>query len=217
MMSQPDSTEVQWFLRNKGLPRISSFCDKTKSMIWDQGTSRRSFATLQSGSSTNRMRRFHRYTRVLSQKEIPKDQRLKLSSRELVQRANQKIKTTPVSEAFRLWSAKAEKTVNVQFVDIRDIRELQRTGKIPGAFHAPRGMLEFWVDPESPYAKEVFQQKDTEFVFYCQSAWRSALSTAQLQDMGFAPVSHLEGGFSAWQKAGHPIEAVEAKHKNSPS
>ena len=91
----------------------------------------------------------------------------------------------------------------MQFVDLRDVRELEREGMIPGAFHAPRGMLEFWVDPDSPYFKDVFGSGRT-FVFYCQSAWRSALATRAVQEMGLEPVCHLEGGFQAWKEAGHP-------------
>lgn len=93
---------------------------------------------------------------------------------------------------------------NVVFVDIRDVRELEREGMIPGAFHAPRGMLEFWVDPESPYYKDIFGS-GKEFVFYCASAWRSSLATAQLQDMGLTPVGHIEGGFKGWKEAGLPV------------
>jgi len=92
----------------------------------------------------------------------------------------------------------------VVFVDIRDVRELEREGMIPGAFHAPRGMLEFWVDPDSPYYKPVFGSGKT-FLLYCGSAWRSSLAAATLQDMGLSPVCHLEGGFSAWKKAGYPL------------
>ena len=90
------------------------------------------------------------------------------------------------------------------FVDIRDVRELEREGMIPGAFHAPRGMLEFWVDPESPYHKPVFAS-GKRFILYCASAWRSALATATLQDMGLEPVAHLEGGITAWRNAGGAI------------
>lgn len=89
-------------------------------------------------------------------------------------------------------------------VDIRDMRERQRSGFIPGSFHAPRGMVEFWVDPESPYFKEVFAE-DKRFVFHCASGWRSALTVATLQDMGFA-AAHLKDGFSDWVKAGGPVE-----------
>jgi len=92
----------------------------------------------------------------------------------------------------------------VTFVDLRDVRELDREGMIPGAFHVPRGMLEFWIDPESPYAKDRFQSGDR-FVFYCASGWRSALSAKTAQDMGLANVSHIEDGFGGWKKAGGPV------------
>lgn len=93
---------------------------------------------------------------------------------------------------------------DVVFVDIRDIRELEREGMIPGAIHAPRGMLEFWVDPESPYYKDIFGS-GKEFILYCHSAWRSSLATATLQDMGLTQVCHVEGGFKAWKDAGFPV------------
>ncbi|MFC3119816.1 rhodanese-like domain-containing protein [Jhaorihella thermophila] len=95
------------------------------------------------------------------------------------------------------------------FVDIRDIRERQRDGVIPGSFHCPRGMLEFWVDPASPYFKEVFGQ-DRRFVFHCASGWRSALSAALLQDMGFE-AAHLRHGFSDWVRKGGPVESLEPR------
>ena len=93
----------------------------------------------------------------------------------------------------------------VVFVDLRDIRELWRDGMIPGAVHAPRGMLEFWVDPDSPYYREVFGSSK-KFVFFCAGGLRSALATAQLQRMGLEPVAHIEGGFGAWRDAGGPVE-----------
>jgi rhodanese-related sulfurtransferase len=96
---------------------------------------------------------------------------------------------------------------NVQFVDIRDIRELQREGKVPGALHATRGMLEFWIDPESPYYKDIFGS-GKRFVFYCQSGWRSALATQTVQQMGLPRVCHIGGGFKAWVDAGYPVEAL---------
>jgi rhodanese-related sulfurtransferase len=99
---------------------------------------------------------------------------------------------------------------DVLLVDIRDIRELQRDGKVPGALHAPRGMLEFWVDPESPYHKAIFASGKT-FIFYCASGWRSALATRTVQEMGLEPVKHIEGGFGAWKKMGLPVELVEKK------
>jgi len=96
----------------------------------------------------------------------------------------------------------------VVIVDIRDVRELQRDGKIPGAFHCPRGMLEFWIDPASPYHKDVFAQ-EKKFVFHCASGWRSALATEVAQRMGLNPVAHIESGFSGWKKAGGPVETPE--------
>ncbi|NVK13706.1 MAG: rhodanese-like domain-containing protein [Rhodobacteraceae bacterium] len=93
---------------------------------------------------------------------------------------------------------------NYVFIDLRDIRELQRSGMIPGAFSCPRGMLEFWIDPDSPYHKPVFNQDKT-YVFYCASAWRSALSARAAMEMGLKPVVHLEGGFTEWAKQGGPV------------
>ncbi|MCG6883128.1 MAG: rhodanese-like domain-containing protein [Silicimonas sp.] len=95
-------------------------------------------------------------------------------------------------------------------VDIRDVRERQRTGFIPGSFHAPRGMIEFWVDPESPYHKKVFAQEGKRYVFHCASGWRSALTVATLRDMGFE-AAHLREGFSTWKKHGGPVEAPAPK------
>ena len=124
------------------------------------------------------------------------------SVKDLVAEANAKIQTISLAEAEGLLSSSKH-----VFVDLRDIRELQKTGKIPTAFSCPRGMLEFWIDPQSPYHKEIFNQDKT-YIFYCASAWRSALSTLTAQEMGLTPVCHLEGGFSAWQKAGLPIEEM---------
>jgi rhodanese-related sulfurtransferase len=90
-------------------------------------------------------------------------------------------------------------------VDLRDPRELKREGKIPGAFHCPRGMLEFWIDPQSPYHKPVFQA-DKRFVFFCAGGWRSALAADTARMMGLTPVAHITGGFAAWKAAGGPIE-----------
>ena len=93
----------------------------------------------------------------------------------------------------------------VRFVDIRDVRELKREGTLPGALHAPRGMLEFWVDPDSPYHKTDFATGQR-FVLFCALGHRSALATAQLLDMGFGPVCDIEGGFQAWRAAGGEVE-----------
>ena len=96
---------------------------------------------------------------------------------------------------------------SIVIVDLRDVRERQRSGFIPGSFHCPRGMAEFWVDPESPYFKEIFSE-DKKFVFHCASGWRSALTVATLQDMGFE-AAHLKEGFSAWVKQNGPVEFPE--------
>lgn len=126
--------------------------------------------------------------------------------KQLVAEANAEIETISQDDAKKLLD-----NDGVLFVDIRDVRELERDGMIPGAFHAPRGMLEFWVDPDSPYYKDVFGS-GKKFVLYCASAWRSALATKALKEMGLAPVAHLEGGFSAWKKAGLPVGERPHKH-----
>ncbi len=99
---------------------------------------------------------------------------------------------------------------NLVVVDIRDVRERQRSGFIPGSVHAPRGMVEFWVDPDSPYYKDVFGQEGKTYVFHCASGWRSALTVATLQDMGF-DAAHLREGFSTWAEQGGPVEMPAPK------
>ena len=126
--------------------------------------------------------------------------------KQLVAEANTEIETVQQDDATNLLDDDG-----VLFVDIRDVRELERDGMIPGAFHAPRGMIEFWVDPDSPYYKDVFGS-GKKFVLYCASAWRSALATKALKDMGLTPVAHLEGGFSSWKKAGLPVGERPKKH-----
>ena len=121
----------------------------------------------------------------------------------LLDEANAAIETLEVETVINLL-----KDDGVVVVDLRDPRELEREGKVPGAFHCPRGMLEFWIDPESPYAKPVFQQ-DKKFVFFCAGGWRSALAAKTAQDMGLKPVAHMRGGFGAWKKAGAPVEGGE--------
>jgi len=118
----------------------------------------------------------------------------------MVAAAEQEIENLDVAEAIRL-----HREGSVQFIDIRDIRELGRDGRMPGAFHAPRGMLEFWIDPASKYHKDVFSQ-DRKFVFFCAAGWRSALATQMAQNMGLSPVAHIRGGFGAWKAAGGPVE-----------
>jgi len=121
----------------------------------------------------------------------------------LLAEANKMVKTVSIEEAQALLDSPDH-----VFVDLRDIRELKRSGKIPGAFSCPRGMLEFWIDPESPYHKDIFDQDKT-YLFYCASAWRSALSAQVAMEMGLAPVAHIAGGFSTWLKADAPIEELE--------
>ncbi len=127
--------------------------------------------------------------------------------KQLVSEAHERVRTLGLDEAkARLGSD------DVVFVDIRDVRELEREGMIPGAFHAPRGMLEFWVDPESPYYKEIFGS-DKEFILYCGSAWRSSLAAAALQDMGMDKICHVGGGFKAWKEAGLPVAEKPSSHR----
>jgi rhodanese-related sulfurtransferase len=123
----------------------------------------------------------------------------------LCEAAEREIKTIPPEQAVRLAGRD-----DVVLVDIRDIRELQRDGRVPGAVHCPRGMLEFWIDPGSPYHKPVFNQ-DKKYVFFCAGGLRSALAAQTAQMMGMAPVAHIGGGFAAWKKAGGPVEMPEPK------
>jgi rhodanese-related sulfurtransferase len=101
---------------------------------------------------------------------------------------------------------------SVQIVDIRDVRELEREGTLPGALFAPRGMLEFWVDPASPYFKPVFADEGKTFVLFCGAGWRSALATKTLMDMGMSNVAHIDGGFAAWKQAHAPMVTL-AQHQ----
>lgn len=103
---------------------------------------------------------------------------------------------------------------DVTIVDIRDVREVERDGRLPGSYHAPRGMLEFWVDPESPYYRPLFGE-DRTFVIHCASGWRSLLATQVLKRMGLKPVFNLSGGLKAWKEAGGPVEIKEKKEEKS--
>ncbi|HEX2531547.1 MAG TPA: rhodanese-like domain-containing protein [Burkholderiaceae bacterium] len=132
---------------------------------------------------------------------------MKKGYKALIEEASAQIRSYSVEEARAKLSDSA-----VQFVDVRDVRELEREGIIPGAFHAPRGMIEFWVDPDSPYHKPVFAEKK-EFIFFCAAGWRSTLTAKTVQDMGLAPVADIAGGFSAWKTAGAPVGVKENKHK----
>ena len=130
---------------------------------------------------------------------------LKVSAGRLVEEARREIKEYSAVQAIEL-----ARRPDVVLVDIRDPRELEREGKIPGALHAPRGMLEFWIDPDSLYFKPVFGEDKT-FVFFCAGGLRSALTTKTLQDMGLAPVAHIVGGFAAWKQAGGTVVAPAPK------
>ena len=130
---------------------------------------------------------------------------MKKGYKQLLAEAEATVTAIDVTEAATLHGRDG-----VVFVDLRDPREREREGAIPGAFSCPRGVLEFWLDPESPYAKEVFQQ-DKRFVFYCSLGWRSALAAKTAQEMGLEKLCHLTGGFTAWKAAGAPVESVAAK------
>jgi len=106
---------------------------------------------------------------------------------------------------------------DLQLVDIRDVRELQNEGTVPGSVHAPRGMLEFWVDPGSPYFKPVFGDEAKEYVLFCGAGWRSALATKTLRDMGMTNVAHVDGGFAEWKKQGAPVETLEERKARKPA
>ena len=126
--------------------------------------------------------------------------KLKITSSEMVAAARARIEEIETADLIAQLD-----DPDLVVVDIRDIRERQRTGFIPGSIHAPRGMIEFWIDPDSPYFKDVFGQEGKKYVFHCASGWRSALTTATLQDMGF-DAAHLKDGFSTWEKHGGAVE-----------
>ncbi|MDA0221733.1 MAG: rhodanese-like domain-containing protein [Rhodobacterales bacterium] len=127
------------------------------------------------------------------------------SVKSLVDAARTEITIIPTKQVIAMMN-----DPDVMLVDIRDIRELDRDGRIPGAFHAPRGMLEFWVDPQSPYHKPALST-GKKMIFFCASAWRSALTVKTLQDMGVTNIFDLEGGFTAWRAAGGPIDKPEPR------
>lgn len=121
----------------------------------------------------------------------------------LLNEANKVVKTISVKNSTSIL-----KNNDFVFIDLRDYREILKAGKIPGSISCPRGMLEFWIDPKSPYHKNFFNQKKT-YVFYCASAWRSALAVKSAMEMGLNPVVHLEGGFTEWLKQGGDIEKIK--------
>jgi rhodanese-related sulfurtransferase len=131
--------------------------------------------------------------------------------RQLLDEALAQVATLRVDEARALHGRD-----DVVFVDVRDVRELENEGVVPGAVHAPRGMLEFWVDPASPYHREVFAREGTTYVLFCALGWRSALAAKTLQDMGLPRVAHLGGGFRAWCEAGAPVAHKAAAPRPGP-
>ena len=133
---------------------------------------------------------------------------MKKTAWQMVEEAETEIVTLSPQEALEL----QEKDAAV-LVDIRDIRELGKVGRIPGAVHAPRGMLEFWVDPQSEYYRDVFGQTGKTYILFCAAAGRSALATRDLQNMGFGPVAHVAGGFSRWKDEGLPIDLPDSGGK----
>ena len=134
-------------------------------------------------------------------------QKITKSVLDLVAEANKKVEEISIENARAMHGRD-----DVMFIDLRDIRELAKTGRIAGAKHVPRGMLEFWIDPESPYHKPFFAEDKT-FVFYCAGAWRSALAAKTADDMGLKPAVHLEGGINAWIAAGGPIDPPKSEQE----
>lgn len=130
---------------------------------------------------------------------------IRKSVKDMVTEASAEIETLTIEQARKLHGRP-----DVTFIDLRDPRELWREGGIPGAINVTRGMLEFWIDPASPYYKDFFASGN-QFVFFCGGGWRSALAAKVAQDMGLTPVCHVEGGFGAWKSAGAPVEAIEPK------
>ena len=120
--------------------------------------------------------------------------------KQMVAEANEHVEEISIADARDLVGRE-----DVLFVDIRDVREVAKTGRLTGARHVPRGMLEMWIDPDTPYHREFFAE-DKKFIFYCAGAWRSALAAKTAQDMGLSPVAHLEGGINAWIEGGGPID-----------
>jgi rhodanese-related sulfurtransferase len=125
--------------------------------------------------------------------------------RDLIAEAETKIETLTVQQALM-----DKDSPDVELVDLRDIRELWREGAIPGAIHVPRGMLEFWIDPESEYHKDIFAS-GKKFIFFCALGHRSALATLTAQNMGLTPVAQIGGGYTAWKGSGAPTETKERK------
>jgi len=128
---------------------------------------------------------------------------------DLIREAEAQIETLSPAAAIDTHARAAD--TDTVFIDLRDVRELWREGTVPDAVHCPRGMLEFWIDPSSPYHKPVFSEPGRNYVFFCQSGWRSALATRTAQELGLTAVAHIDGGFRAWSEAGGPVATVERR------
>jgi rhodanese-related sulfurtransferase len=142
-----------------------------------------------------------------AKQEMCMPQTITTGFRELLDAAEREIETLSVEEAAKLHGRD-----DVTFVDLRDPREREREGKMPGSFACTRGMLEFWIDPASPYHKPVFAE-DKKFVFFCAGGWRSALAAQTAHRMGLKPVAHIKGGFSEWKKSGKPVDLPQPKEQ----
>jgi rhodanese-related sulfurtransferase len=134
-------------------------------------------------------------------------QQISVGYKALLAEAEREIEQVSIEQAIAM-AGRGDAAI----IDIRDVRELWREGRIPGSVHVPRGMLEFWIDPESPYHKAFFTEDKT-FIFHCAGGLRSMLATQIAQRMGLKPVYNMIGGFAAWKEAGGPVEPVEPKHK----
>jgi rhodanese-related sulfurtransferase len=144
---------------------------------------------------------------IPAERENAMPQNITLSSKAMCEAAEREVETLAIEDAIKLHGRD-----DVLLVDIRDPRELTRDGKVPGAFHCTRGMLEFWIDPQSPYYKPQFGE-DKKYVFFCAGGMRSALAAQTAHRMGLKPVAHIRGGFGAWKKAGGPVEPGDAPKK----
>ncbi len=130
-------------------------------------------------------------------------QKIILGVDDLIDEAEREIETVSVRQAMALYG-----NPNVAFIDLRDIRELEREGRVPGAVHCPRGVMEFRIDPKNPSHHPVFSA-DKKFVFFCAGGLRSALATLVAKRMGLDPVCHMAGGYVAWKRAGGQVELPE--------
>ena len=157
------------------------------------------------GKGVSRMENLKSVLLKTKARRPPVPQQITKSVKSMVEMAKREIEEIPAAEAVKLFGKDG-----VVLVDLRDPREMERDGRIPGTFNVTRGMLEFWIDPESPYYRARFGE-DKKFVFFCAGGLRSALAAKTAQDMGLKPVAHILGGFKAWKDAGGPVEGGDGK------